>query len=361
MKKCLILLLCVCLAAAFTVPPAYASEEASPLTLEYTLRLDGASSAEAKPGEIVTVTFSIRRSDGESGDYALRILQNEIVFDESFFEYVPNSAEVLKSGNALFQTRTDGTHIIKASYLSPTGGSFREKEDFCSFRLRVIATEGSGWVRCDPEYAKAYDGDNLRVTLRDASDAQVTANGPCHPFEDVSKSAWYHEAVDYVWLHGLMNGMGATRFEPSTTMIRAMVVTVLYRMQGSPATTGANVFSDVEPGQWYTDAVVWANENGIVLGYGDGRFGPKDDMTREQIATILHRFSRFCGIDVSGRTSLSAFEDAPSVSSWAQGAMEWAVAVGLINGRTEKSLAPGSSATRAEVATLLMRYCRTFR
>ena len=353
MRKCLILLLCVCLITALTVPTAGASEEASSLKLEYALRIEGDTEAGVTPGDIVTVVFSLQRSDGGSGSYALRILQNEILFDESFFEYVPDSATVLKSGNALYQTRTDGTHIIKASYLSSNGGSFGEQEDFCSFRLRVKSAEGTGWVRCDPERAKAYDGDNLRVTIRIAEDAHLTASGACHPFADVRKTDWYHEAVDYVWQHSLMNGMGDNRFEPGRTMTRAMVVTVLYRLQGSPETSAENIFTDVDPGQWYTDAVVWASENGIVLGY--------DDMTREQIATILHRFSRYCGIDVSGRTSLSAFEDAPSVSSWAQEAMEWAVAVGLINGRTTTTLVPGGNATRAEVATLLMRFCRTYR
>lgn len=361
MKKCLILLLCVYLVTALTVPPAGASEEASPLKLEYALRIEGDTGAGVTPGDTVTVVFSLRRSDGGSGSYALRILQNEILFDESFFEYVPDSATVLKSGNALYQTRTDGTHIIKASYLSSNGGSFGEQEDFCSFQLRVKAAEGTGWVRCDPECAKAYDGDNLRVTIQPAEELRLTASGACHPFEDVQKNDWYHEAVDYVWQHGLMNGMGDNRFEPGTTMTRAMVVTVLYRMQDSPAASGANVFEDVEPGQWYTDAVIWANENGIVQGYGDGRFGTNDNVTREQIATILQRFSRFSGADVSMRADLSAYEDAASVSDWAREAMEWAVAVGLINGRTETSLAPVSTATRAEVATLLMRYCRAYR
>ena len=225
MKKCLILLLCVCLVTALTVPPAGASEEASPLKLEYALRIEGDMEAGVTPGDTVTVVFSLQRSDGGSGSYALRILQNEILFDESFFEYVPDSATVLKSGNALYQTRTDGTHIIKASYLSSNGGSFGEQEDFCSFRLRVKAAEGTGWVRCDPECAKAYDGDNLRVTIQPAEELRLTASGACHPFEDVQKTDWYHEAVDYVWQHGLMNGMGDNRFEPGTTMTRAMVVT----------------------------------------------------------------------------------------------------------------------------------------
>lgn len=361
MKKSLILLLCVCLFAAFAVPLAHASEEPSPLSLEYALRIEGASDAEAKPGDVVTVVFSIRRIDGRSGDYSLRIVQNEILFDEEFFEYVPDSASVLKSGNALYQTRTDGTHIIKASYLSPNGGVYHEDEDFCSFQLRVKGTAGSGWVRCDPACAKAYDGDNLRVAIQTAEEARLAAGEACHPFEDVQKSDWYHEAVDYVWQHSLMNGMGDNRFEPGRTMTRAMVVTVLYRLQGSPATSAENIFTDVDSGQWYTDAVVWASENGIVLGYGDGRFGTNDDMTREQIATILRRFSSYNGLDVSRRTGLSAFEDSSSVSSWAQEAMEWAVAVGLINGRTPTTLVPGGSATRAEVATLLMRYCRTYR
>lgn len=358
MKKYLIALLCLCLFAAGIPVGAAAEETFGPLSLKYAMRIETASgTAEAKPGEEVTVTFTIRRAPGQSGDFALRILQNEIIYDEDFFAYVPGSATALKSGNALFQTRSDGTHIIKASFLSPNGGAFRDGEDFCSFRLRVVAAEGSGQVRCDPACAKAYDGDNLAAAVR-VSDASVTANGPCHPFTDVSKSDWFHEAVDFVWLHGYMNGMGDNRFEPGLTLTRAMAVTMLWRMQGSPAVSAGTAYTDVTPGTWYADAVAWASQTGIVQGYGDGRFGPDDPVTREQLAVILMRFRSENGRKTDRKTPLSAFTDAGEVSPWALDAMEWAVAADLINGRTDTTLVPGGTATRAEVAMLLMRYCR---
>ena len=261
MKKCLILLLCVCLVTALTVPPAGASEEASPLKLEYALRIEGDMEAGVTPGDTVTVVFSLQRSDGGSGSYALRILQNEILFDESFFEYVPDSATVLKSGNALYQTRTDGTHIIKASYLSSNGGSFGEQEDFCSFRLRVKAAEGTGWVRCDPECAKAYDGDNLRVTIQPAEELRLTASGACHPFEDVQKTDWYHEAVDYVWQHGLMNGMGNGTFLPEGPL-RICEAVKLAAVIRSRALQDEAEFAPAQP--WYRPYAEYAEAEGIL-------------------------------------------------------------------------------------------------
>ena len=153
-----------------------------------------------------------------------------------------------------------------------------------------------------------------------------------------------------------MNGVGDKRFKPEESMTRAMLVTVLWRYEGAPE-AGANRFSDVPDGQWYTAAVAWAAENGIVGGVGGGKFEPDGNVTREQIATILFRYAQKKGTASAERGSLSAFPDASSVSSYAREALAWAVAEQIMNG-SDGWLLPQGDATRAQVAAILMRYIR---
>ena len=179
---------------------------------------------------------------------------------------------------------------------------------------------------------------------------------PESKFTDVPADAWYKEAVDYVAEKGLMQGTAANTFSPNITTTRAMIVTILYRLEGSPAVSGTSPFDDVASGQWYTDAVIWANSNGIVKGYGDGNFGPADNITREQMAAIMFRYSNFKGYDTSKAADLSGYTDASDISDWAVPAMKWANAEGLITGCTPTTLVPRGEATRAQAATILMRY-----
>ncbi len=176
------------------------------------------------------------------------------------------------------------------------------------------------------------------------------------PFTDVASSEWYYEAVQYVYNNELMNGMSATTFEPNSTTTRGMIVTMLYRLENEPTAASAG-FSDVAEGQWYTDAVNWAAANNIVNGYGDDQFGPTDTITREQMMAILYRYAQYKGYDVTASADLSAYTDATNISSYAVSAMQSAVSEGLINGITDTTLVPGGSATRAQVAAILMRFC----
>lgn len=178
---------------------------------------------------------------------------------------------------------------------------------------------------------------------------------PSAQFSDVNVKEWYHESVDYVVTHDLMNGVTGGKFDPEGEMNRAMLVTVLWRYEGKP--TGAkNTFSDVPTGEWYTDAVAWAAENGIVNGIGDGKFDPLGKITREQMATILCRYTENRGItDTSKHGDLSGFSDEKQISAYATDAVAWAVGEGLILG-SEGMLLPQGNATRAQVATILMRY-----
>ena len=179
------------------------------------------------------------------------------------------------------------------------------------------------------------------------------------PFADVPAGSWYYGAAAYAYNNGLFAGTTATTFAPDMTMTRAMLVSVLWRLAGEPAPKGANTFDDVPDGAWYTDAVTWAAENGVVAGIGNGRFDPSGAVTREQTAEILYNYAHSKGYDVSARADLTAFPDAASVSGWAEEALSWANAAGLINGTVRDGqtiLDPQGSASRAQVAMILMNY-----
>ena len=181
----------------------------------------------------------------------------------------------------------------------------------------------------------------------------------CHSkaFSDLDLNAWYHEYTDYVLCKGMMNGMGGGIFAPNGETSRAMLTTIIYRIAGSPAVSGEMPFADVAAGQWYTDAILWAAENDIVLGYGDGNFGPMDTITREQIAALFFRFAELEGMKTNKSADLSAYNDANTIGAWAVDYVEWAVASGLMQGRSAHLLAPAAGTTRAETAALLERWC----
>ncbi|MPM08903.1 hypothetical protein SDC9_55219 [bioreactor metagenome] len=176
------------------------------------------------------------------------------------------------------------------------------------------------------------------------------------PFTDVAVNDWFYRSVDYVYTNGLMNGMSDTIFNPNGTTTRAMLVTVLWRLAGEPAAVGSSGFSDVAAGTWYSEAVAWAAENGIVSGIGGSLFAPNDSITREQLAVIFCNYARFKGVDVSASGDMTQFTDSAVISSWASGAVKWAVSAGLISGKGNGILDPTGTATRAEIATILMRF-----
>ncbi|MDR1061408.1 MAG: S-layer homology domain-containing protein [Clostridiales bacterium] len=179
-----------------------------------------------------------------------------------------------------------------------------------------------------------------------------------NPFLDVLPADWFYGSVQYACANGWMNGMSNDAFEPQTAVSRAMFVTVLHRLAGTPVpapTSGAR-FSDAGAGQWHTEAILWASENGVVFGYGD-RFGADDPISREQMATILFRYAALNGMDTpAGAGGLGQYADSGQVSPWAADAMEWACAAGIIGGRSATELAPAGSASRAEMAAMLQRF-----
>ncbi len=176
------------------------------------------------------------------------------------------------------------------------------------------------------------------------------------PFTDISSDDWFADDIIWAYENGLMNGISAAAFAPGDNTTRAMIVTILHRLEGTPK-SGENPFADIAEGMYYYDAVLWASENKIVNGYGDGRFGPEDSITREQMALILMNYAKFKGYDVTAQAELSKFDDGADISDWAITAVSWANAEGLLQGDGTKIM-PGEYATRAQVAAIFNRFTK---
>lgn len=188
------------------------------------------------------------------------------------------------------------------------------------------------------------------------------ADCPLWDFTDLNVNAWYHDGVHFCIDEGLMEGYGNGLFGPNDTLSRAQLCQIIYNMEGQPATSGSSVFTDVADGAWYADAVTWAASQGIVGGYGNGLFGPEDNITREQLAAILYRYAQAKGYDVSvgEDTNILSYTDALEISEYAIPAMQWACGAGVIEGVTDSTLVPQGDATRAQAAVMLMRFCEEY-
>ena len=177
------------------------------------------------------------------------------------------------------------------------------------------------------------------------------------PFWDIMSSDWYYDAVQYVYDRGIMTGMDENTFAPDSAVARAQLALMLHRMEGTPETENENLFPDVSEGDWYAEAVQWASEAGIVTGYSNGRFGPADSVTREQLAAMLYRYAGYLGLDTSVSAPYDQYLDAAGVQDFAKEAMGWAVGAGIISGKYDQTiLDPQGNATRAECATMIRRF-----
>lgn len=239
--------------------------------------------------------------------------------------------------------------------------------------------ENSGWMYrvngvLPDVYMSAYglkNGDNIRVFFTTdytkesgshggstPSTVPTTPQQPTDlPFTDVQAGAWYADAVKYVFDQGLMSGMSAQEFGPDGQVTRGQVVTILWRLAGSPTVSG-KTFPDVSASAWYADAVAWASANGVVSGYENGGFGPGDPVTREQLAAILYRYAQLSGKDTDQTADLSGYTDSVTISAWAPQALKWAVGSGLISGTGTHTLSPRGTATRAQIAVILQNFCK---
>ena len=290
-----------------------------------------------------------------------------------------NSASLFTKGTAFTiqsasgSTVFSGTAVCNANYLffsSPdltSGTSYTLNASGSSVGTATASTDtitgggpGGGQPGNGGDMQPPQDGQQPPDLPGNGSSGSASGSGgsntqPAAPgsFTDVKDSDWFASAVKYVAEKGLMSGTGSGVFSPNTAANRAMIVTILYRLEGSPAVSNASSFTDVASGTYYADAVAWAAQNGIVSGYGSNRFGPTDSITREQLATILYRYAQYKNNDTTAGADLSAYTDAGTISAYARTALSWANAQKLINGTSGTTLSPRQTATRAQVAQIL--------
>ena len=274
---------------------------------------------------------------------------------------------------------TDGTNDFRLLFNNYIGYSNSASPDITTFVKEGAEISAVGVIYMDPQGACLRVRDLSEVELvtedkpeePDEPDRPIQPGKPSkpsdedkpeepdEPFIDVDENDWFYDAVTYVYSEGMMDGVSDTQFAPNSNLTRGMVVTMLYRLEDEPRVTGSSGFDDVASGAWYADAVTWAAENGIVNGVSDAEFAPNDNITREQLAAILYRYAEYNDYDVSGRDDLSEFTDRNSISGYALDAMRWAVDEGLITGITDTTIEPQGTATRAQAATMFMRFMST--
>lgn len=249
-----------------------------------------------------------------------------------------------------------------SDYVAPNGHTWGQWKQ----TKAPTATE-EGQERRDCENCDAFETRSVAATGEEPTDPTTPSEPekPCDggeycpgkPYSDLNPKSWYHEATDYVIVNGIMKGYSAGVFAPGDALSRAMMVQILYNLDGGVEVSGKDSFTDTIDGKWYTDAIAWAVQNNIIQGYGDGTFRPNDPVTREQMVTMLYRYGSQHE-KVGATASLSAFADAKQIHTYALNPMQWAVGSGLIIGVGKQMLNPSRSATRAEAAQLLTRYCK---
>ena len=313
----------------------------------HTLNLNTTKSVtvENKTGDKATITFNGTQKEIDNSS------------KETFSYTRPSSG----SGS------TSTTYDVKVNAATNGAVAADKKTASKGTTVTVTASPSKGYV-VDAVKVVDKDGKDVAVTEKDgkyvftmpASAVTVTGSFKAEtpapvalPFTDVKSGNWFYDAVKYAYAQGLMTGTSATTFAPNGTMNRAMIVTVLYRLEKSPAVTGASKFTDVPAGQWYSDAVAWAAANKIVNGYDETTFGPMNAVTREQMAAILFRYEQVKGLEnVTLEENLNRFPDQNKISPYAIPALQWAVGQKIINGNADGTLDPTGTATRAQVAQI---------
>jgi len=323
-------------------------------------------SGELSPGDEITVTCTLRRTD-ESESWQMYAWQTEIAYDNSAFELVEGSiAPAYGVGSSHHTGDTENRVYFNDYAMSADGNTYPAELMAGSFKLKVAgeavsgqyAVKNTNFLVSTKGGADEYAAQSHDLSLAVKGKAPAPSGGSSGgtgggavviappnvktSFSDVPAGAWYEDAVKFVVQRGLFNGVSETEFAPAANMTRAMLMTVLARLDGTDTSGGET---------WYEKGMAWAVEKGI----SDGT-SPEKDITREQLVTMLYRYLKYKGL-ADGSADLSAYSDSGDVSSWAREAMSWAVSAGIITGRTESALVPLGTANRAEVATIFMRFC----
>ena len=221
-------------------------------------------------------------------------------------------------------------------------------------------TQEKGSEKWESTSSSSSSGSSKKSTASDDETSTVVQPSETETsvsFKDVEKDSWYEDAVTYVVKNNLFRGVSETEFDPDSNMTRAMLVTVLYRLENTAEKVYNNIFRDVVSDEWYTDAVAWAAANGVVKGVNETEFAPNDNITREQMAAVIYRYAELKEYDITGSCDISQFADADTVSDWALDAIKWTNAAELVKGTSDTTLSPQDTATRAQVAAILMRFC----
>lgn len=240
----------------------------------------------------------------------------------------------------------------------------------CSYSVLVVVETKDGYT-FSSDVTAAINDQPAAIVYHGAEELKILYTFskllPVMPsmfFDDVDVDDWFYGDVEFAYYYRLMRGVGDGLFDPYGSCTRAMIVTILYRMEGEPAHSGKNPFTDVKNGEWYTDAVIWAAENGIVQGVGKNAFAPDENITREQLATILCRFAKTKSLyDEEDCVMIAGFSDYDKTSDWALDAVSWAVGVGIVSGSNEKDglyLMPQGNAQRCQVAAIFQRFSTAF-
>lgn len=303
----------------------------------------GSSSASVTKGSTISI------KNGSSSVFSATALCNASYIFFSSPSLTSGTSYTLYSGSTSVSTATAQTGSSQSGGMQPGNGQ----------------QPGATQHQQGPSAAPAQDSNansgnsSGSADTSGSSSASSTANAASgNRFSDVSTGSWYYDAVQYVYSAGLMSGTGSYVFSPDGATTRGMIVTIFYRLEGSPA-CGSASFSDVSSGKYYAQDVAWAAENGIASGYSASRFGPENAITREQLAAILYRYAAYKGYDVSDLASLTGYADNDLVAAYAKTSFAWAVQAGIISGTGANRLSPSAGATRAQVAAMLMRFCQS--
>ena len=375
--------------------------EPDPGTVKFTVNPDGSVTADAGARVLIASSGRVKLTvteDKDKTEYYLRLTLDDIApivtLDSSNVAADPTTGKYTITGTTepgltvklIVPTPTeeepnaykeipatagvDGRFEIKGTLTKTNASEMTETAGFEALLGEVTAQDGAGNISAPaavivtareewtpPENPSGPSGGGSGSTGGKRANADK-ADKNKSPFRDISEDDWFYEDVLFAHEEGLLTGTAKRTFSPYANTTRAMMATVLWRMDGEPDAASGSRFTDVAGGQWYSEAVAWADENGIVKGYGTGAFSTNDPVTREQFAAMLYRYAQYSGRVIQTGNDLTDFKDAARVSSWAQDAMLWAVHNGIITGKPGKLLDPQGTATRAEIAAMLRRFVK---